>query len=453
MSNHIDGSRNSCALHGALQLIEAIEGAVPVIHSNAGCGYQHFLGVNRLNAGGDAFGGPPVSSSNISEKHVVFGGSSRLREQLKNTIQVVEGDLYFIVSGCSTEMVGDDIPAMTKEGRDQNFPVIYANTPGFRGDVHHGYQLAVKALVEQLPDLLKAGRTRTAGQVNLWGVIPHQDPFWAGNLEEIGRLLEGIGLKPNLLLGYGQDVNGWHKVPDADLNIAVSIWGETPAKLLEERYGTPALTLEGLPVGAAAGRMLLAVSEKLGIDRERTESFVRSEENRLNRHLAALADTYYRAGFQLEFALVGESAQVVGLSEFLTSTLGLIPRTLVITDNPSEEAKATLQSLLAALVEGWGTELSFSEDHIEISGLIRSGGAGLVLGSALEEQVAVELGLPFLQVSFPLSGRVVINRGYAGYKGASSLLEDLGSVILSHALRADISSQDKHSRSGTVFYT
>ena len=62
MAHHIEGSRNSCALHGALQVIEAIEGAVPVIHSTAGCGAQHFLGVNRLNAGSDSFGGPPVAS-------------------------------------------------------------------------------------------------------------------------------------------------------------------------------------------------------------------------------------------------------------------------------------------------------------------------------------------------------------------------------------------------------
>lgn len=439
MSNHIDGSRNSCALHGALQLIEAIDGVVPVIHSNAGCGFQHFLGVNRLNSGGDAFGGPPISSTNISEKHVVFGGSSRLREQLKNTIQVLEGDLYFIVSGCSTEMVGDDIPAMTKEGREQNFPVIYANTPGFRGDVHEGYQLAVKALIEQLPDLLKEQRPPAEGVVNLWGIIPHQDPFWAGNLEEIGRLLEGIGLKPNLLLGFGQDVNRWHQVPDALLNIVVSVWGERPAKMLEERYGTPALTFDGLPVGAAAGRLLLAVSDQLGLDRERTEQFIQAEEKRLSRHLAGLADTYYRAGFQREFVLVGESAQVVGLSDFLTHTLGLVPRTLIVTDNPPEEYSGRVQSTLSVLSEGWGAELFFSEDHVEISGLIRESGAGLVLGSALEEQVADELGVPFLQVSFPLSDRVVLDRAYAGYKGASAFLEDLGSVILSHAVRADFS--------------
>ncbi len=435
MAHHIDGSRNSCALHGALQVIGAIEGAIPVLHSTAGCGAQHFLGVNRLDASGETFGAPPVSSSNISEKHVVFGGGSRLREQLKNTIKVVEGELYVMVTGCSTEMVGDDIPAMAKEGREQDFPVIYANTPGFRGDVHQGYQLAIKALIEQLPALGKAVEVPSKGVVNIWGIVPHQDPFWSGNLEELGRLLKGIGLEPNLLFGYGQGVPSWQKLPDALLNIVVSVWGDGTAKLLEERYGTPLLAVEGLPVGAAAARLLRAVSDRLALDQQRTELFIQSEEKRLHTSLGALADTYYRAGFQREFALIGESAQVVGVSEFLTGTLGLVPRTLVITDNPPEYAREALSTLLKGLVHGDRTELYFSEDHAEITDLVFLGAAELVLGSALEKSVALELGVPFLQISFPVADRVVLNRCYAGYRGAATLLEDLGSEILAHSYR------------------
>ena len=435
MAHHIDGSRNSCALHGALQVIGAIEGAIPVLHSTAGCGAQHFLGVNRLDASGETFGAPPVSSSNISEKHVVFGGGSRLREQLKNTIKVVEGELYVMVTGCSTEMVGDDIPAMAKEGREQDFPVIYANTPGFRGDVHQGYQLAIKALIEQLPALGKAVEVPSKGVVNIWGIVPHQDPFWSGNLEELGRLLKGIGLEPNLLFGYGQGVPSWQKLPDALLNIVVSVWGDGTAKLLEERYGTPLLAVEGLPVGAAAARLLRAVSDRLALDQQRTELFIQSEEKRLHTSLGALADTYYRAGFQREFALIGESAQVVGVSEFLTGTLGLVPRTLVITDNPPEYAREALSTLLKGFVHGDRTELYFSEDHAEITDLVFLGAAELVLGSALEKSVALELGVPFLQISFPVADRVVLNRCYAGYRGAATLLEDLGSEILAHSYR------------------
>lgn len=430
MSHHLEGSRNSCALHGALQLFESIAGVVPVIHSTSGCGVQHYLGGTRLSGGNDPFGSPAVSSSNIGEKHVVFGGGSRLREQLKNTVKVVQGDLYAIVTGCSTEMVGDDIPAMAKEGLEQDWPVVYANTPGFRGDVHQGYHLAAKTLIEQLPELWKDTEPAPAGLINIWGIIPDQDPFWRGNLDELGRLLEAIGLVPNLLLGGDQGTAAWKRAPSAALNLVVSTWGELPARLLEERYGTPSLSLEGLPVGAAAGILLTRLTEQLGLDPLRTEEFINREQARLHRQFALVADSYYRKGFQREFALVGESSQVVGIGEFLGKSLGLLPRMLVITDNPPEHVREALVNRLTSIVPGYDTEIVFSEDRAEIADAIRAGQAGVVLGSSLEQEVAVELGVPFLAVSFPLTNRIVLDRGYAGYRGAVALLEDLGSVIV-----------------------
>jgi len=430
MSHHLEGSRNSCALHGALQLFEAIDGTVPVIHSTAGCGAQYHLGVTRLSGGNAPFGAPPVSSSNIGEKHVVFGGGSRLREQLKNTVKVVKGDLYAIVTGCSTEMVGDDIPAMAKEGREQDWPVIYANTPGFSGDVHHGYHLAVRALIEQLPDLWKDVDPAPAGLVNVWGILPNSDPFWRGNLRELGRLLEGIGLIPNLLLGDDQGIAAWKLVPRAALNLVVTPWGDLPAQLLEERYGTPQLSLNSLPVGSASGAVLWLLADKLQLDRQQVDSFIQREEVYLQRRSADLADSYYRHGFQREFALVGESAQVAGISAYLGQSLGLSPRTLVITDNPPEYLRQELLARLTGIVPGYGTEVLFSEDQAEITAAVRAGGAEIVLGSSLERAVAEELGVPFLSVSFPVSDRVVLDRAYAGYRGAAALLEDLGSAIL-----------------------
>jgi nitrogenase molybdenum-iron protein beta chain len=431
MSHHLEKSRNSCALHGALQLFEAIDAVVPVIHSTSGCGVQHYLGVTRLSGGNDTFGSPPVSSSNITQKHVVFGGGSRLREQLKNTVKVVQGDLYAIVTGCSTEMVGDDIPAMAREGRDQDWPVIFANTPGFSGDVHQGYHLAVKALIEQLPDIVKTQEVIPAGLVNIWGIIPNQDPFWRGNLQELGRLLEGVGLIPNLLLGRDQSIASWKQVPGAVLNLVISPWGKLPAQLLEERYTIPSITLDGLPVGTSASILLRRLTEQLELDPIRTEKFITREESLLNYQLARLADTYYRAGFQREFALVGESAQVIGIGEFLVKSFGMLPGTLVITDNPPESIREEVAGRLATILPGYDTVVIFSEDQSEITDVVRAGDPGLILGSSLEQEVAVELGVPFLALSFPLFDRIVLERAYAGYRGAATLLEDMGSAILS----------------------
>ena len=434
MPHHLEGTRNFCSLHGALQLFEAIDGVVPVLHSTAGCGVQYHLGVTRQSGGNVPFGSPPVSSSNISEKHVVFGGGSRLREQLKNTVKVVKGDLYAIVTGCATEMVGDDIPAMAKEGKEQGWPVVYANTPGFGGDVHHGYQLAVQALLEQLPELSVPDTAPIEGVINIWGVVPNNDPFWRGNLLEISRVLAGIGLTANLLLGDGQGVPAWRQVPAACLNLSLSPWGEPAVRILEERYGTPSLSLSALPVGFATGELLRSVCVALGRDPEAAEKFIAQEEAILNRHLARVADSYYRYDFQREFAIVGESSQVMGLADFLSNQLGLVPRTLVVTDSLPELTRHAVEKHLNTVTKG-GATVVFSEDQAEISDALDAGGAGIVLGSALERRAADRLGVPLVEVSFPLRDRLVLDRSYLGYRGAATVLEDLGSAILAAVSR------------------
>jgi len=442
MPHHLEGVRNFCALHGALQLFEAMDGVVPVVHSTAGCGVQYHLGVTRQSGGSGPFGSPPVSSSNISEKHVVFGGGSRLREQLKNTVKVVKGDLYAIVTGCAAEMVGDDIPAMAKEGKEQGWPVVYANTPGFGGDVHHGYQVAVRALLEQLPELAASETAPVENLVNIWGVIPNSDPFWRGNLQELHRVLSGAGLTANLLLGDGQGVQAWRQIPGARLNLSVSPWGEEAVRLLEERYGTPYLSVPALPVGFATGKFLRAVLAALGRDNdEAAESFIAREEAVLNRHFARMADSYFRHGFQREFALVGESAQVIGLAGFLSGQLGLVPGTLAVTDPLPEPSRREVEQHVGAITKGAATVV-FSEDQAEITDALGTGSPGIVVGSSLERAAAASLGIPLVEASFPIGSRLILDRCYSGYRGAVTVLEDVGSAMVAGSPReTDVTAQ------------
>lgn len=438
MSVHLERARNGCALHGALQTLEAIDGVVAVVHATAGCGLQHFLG--GVRGGGATLpgigGGAVLSSSNISEKHVVFGGGSRLREQLKNTVKVVAGELYVVVSGCATEMVGDDVPAMAKEGREQGFPVIHATTPGFRGGPHHGYELTARALLEQLPTLLGSKVETPANLVNLWGIVPQQDLFWQGHLAELSRLLGELGLVANPLFGPGQGVAAWQRVPHAVLNLNVSPWGVEPVRFLAEKYGTPALTWPGLPVGGqGTGRLLEALGAQLQLDTDRVAAVRQREERLFSQQLGRLADHYFNHGFQREFALVGESALVSGLAEFLVGSLGLLPRLVILTDVPPPPVQATIIEQLRAELGSYATTILFNEDSGEIGDLLRASGAELILASALEQEAAAALDVPLLEMFAPVQSRLILNRGYAGYRGGLTFLEDFGSSILAHERR------------------
>ncbi|HEX9047924.1 MAG TPA: nitrogenase component 1 [Verrucomicrobiae bacterium] len=426
--HHVEQARAGCALHGALAAFGAIEGVTPIVHATAGCGIQYARGVTPFGGALPqcASWGPPVSSTNISEKHVVFGGGSRLREQLKNTVKVVSADLYTVVSSCATEMVGDDIGAMTKEGKEQGFPVVFANTPGFWGAVHAGYETAAKALIEQLPP---ATSVESKKLVNLWGVIPQQDVFWQGHLLQLAQLVRSLGCEANLLFGAGQGVAAWKQIPGAALNVVLSPWGEKTARLLEEKYQTPWLSFSGLPIGPRAiGRFLKTLAEKFGADLK--PEAVQQSEQAFDAWLTRLAPAYFQNGWQREFAVVGEVSLVYGLTEFFTDTLGLVPKLVVLTDPLSEEQQQRWLPQLEALVKPWSARVMVQEDTGEIADLISQSDVELIVGSSLEREVADRLNVPLLPVSFPVADRLVLNRGYVGYDGALALIEDLGTALL-----------------------
>lgn len=432
MASPIEASRSGCALHGVLQTLQEIEGVVPVIHSTTGCGAQQYLGSGLPGGcGGSGYsGGFARASTNINEKHVIFGGGSRLREQLKNAVKVIEGRFYAVVTGCAAEMVGDDTPAMVKESREQGNLVGYVAAPGFRGDVYDGYNLAVKELLEQFPDTAEPQQDKDPLLVNILGIIPSQQVFWQGQLVELKRVLESYGIKANTLLGFGQSLEDWKLATKASLNIVLSTRADELAQWLEETYGIPALYTY-LPVGAEATNQWVesvasALPEPLPVPQERFEF----ETKRFAHYLEKLADAYYDRHLQKQFAIVGESAFVVGVSRFLVQSFGYIPAAYIITEQPSEEWQDKIATTLNDLLPGSGAKVAFTEDYGTISDLLKESEAELILGSTLEEQLASQLNIPFTGISFPLANQLALSKSYIGYNGAFALLEDIATSVL-----------------------
>jgi nitrogenase molybdenum-iron protein beta chain len=54
----------------------------------------------------------------------------------------------------------------------------------------------------------------------------------------------------------------------------------------------------------------------------------------------------------------------------------------------------------------------------------------VVLGSSFERDLAEELGVPLLTISFPVTTSVVFNKTYAGFNGGLTLAEDAFSVLV-----------------------
>ncbi|MRR36266.1 hypothetical protein EG829_16640, partial [bacterium] len=273
MSEHfVERPRFLCSLGGAAATVTALPGGVPILHSASGCAGNFAWtqnGGSGLQVGGYC-GSLTVPSSNMQENEVVFGGEERLREQIKNTLEVIDGGLYVVLTGCVPEMIGDDIFAVVNDFRDEGAPIIGAITGGFRGNSYWGYDLVLQALVK---DYLERGLPKVKGKVNLWGVVPYMDPFWRGNLEGARHLLELLGLEVNSFFTPADSLESIRRAGEAELNVVVSdIYGQEAAKQFEERHGTPYLTLP-LPIGPSASEEFLrVVGNALNLESDRVEA-------------------------------------------------------------------------------------------------------------------------------------------------------------------------------------
>jgi nitrogenase molybdenum-iron protein beta chain len=423
-------SRTQCAFQGALAAVSAIGGVVPVVHANAGCALQGYFAGNLANGGQGAgrIGGLGTPSTNVVEKHIVFGGSARLREQIKNTVKVIDGQLYVVISGCTPNLVGDDSKAMADEIKDQGFPSAYVFAPGFHGSAYTGYQSAVKSIVDHVSTFTHSPIKQTKGLVNIFGLAPGQDSFWQGDLLQLSNDLLSVGLTPNPLFGYGQSLQNWKQIPEAELNLVLSSWGIDIAEELNERFGTPYIRRGYLPIGAEETAQLIAdISQKIFVNEElRANSAAEAE--RYNEHFVGqFAEAYFNFGFQSEFSIAGPSSQAIGISRFLAYTLGLTPKTIVITDEPVFKGEPVEEILPHIEVK---PEVVFSDDRQEITALLKKGSPELILGSSLDKEAADSIGAAHLSLSFPISDRIIINRGYAGYHGGLNLAEDIGSALI-----------------------
>ena len=446
MSDHfIERARYLCSLGGAAGTVTALPGGIPILHSASGCAGNFAWtqnGGSALQVGGYC-GSLTTPSSNIQESEVVFGGEERLREQIRNTLEVIEGGLYVVLTGCVPEVIGDDIFAVVGDFQSEGVPIIGAATGGFRGDSYWGYDLVLQALVK---DYLEKGLAKVKGRLNLWGIVPYMDPFWRGNLEGARKLLELAGLEVNTFFTPADTLDSIRLAGSAELNIVLSdIYGQGAASLFEERHGTPFITV-ALPVGVSGSVAFLnAVKAALSLDGELVQRVIAREKRHYYQILEPLTDCYNDLDLQRYAVVVGDANYAVAVTRFLADDLGWLPVLTVITDQVREEDQPGLAGRVAQLASGFKTAVVFETDTSEVLSHLNRVWPGpggqkyhnafspaFVVGSSLDRELAQSIGAAHLSVSFPVANRAVLDRGYTGFRGGLRLAEDLISAIVAN---------------------
>jgi len=439
----IERPRAFCALGGALIAAGALPGAVPIIHASAGCGgsvYWNQLGsTGYLGAG--YCGGTAVPSSNVQEEDIIFGGDARLTEQIENTIKLVEGNLYVVLTGCMTDIIGDDIRAIINQFTARGIRIIGAETGGIKGNGYKGYDLVLQALFQ---DFVEKKPEKVKKRVNLWGIVPGQDAFWRGNLHILRRLLEKLGLEVNTFFTQQDTLEMVRDAASAELNILVSeFYGTAAAKVFEDVHDVPYITFP-LPIGpSATADFLKTVALGLEVSPEEVNSLILEEQNGYYYYVERVADSYNDLDLQRYAVVVGDGNYAPALTKFLADDLGWLPALTVVTEEFADEDKAKIDTYLSKLDSGYHTRIAYETDASEIPVILAqfwprnrnqafydSFSPAFVIGSHLEREFAKKIGAGHLTVTYPVGNRVVLNRGYAGYKGSLHLIEDLFSVLV-----------------------
>lgn len=440
---YLERPRSFCAMGGALLTATALPGVVPILHAAPGCAGSVYF--NQLGStgylGAGYCGGLAVPSSNVGEHDIVFGGDDRLTEQIENTLRLVDGDLYVVITGCTTDIIGDDVRSIVGRFAAEDAPIVAAETGGFKGDARVGYELLLSELFARY---IRPSAETIPGKVNLIGVVPGQNAFWRGDLTHLRRLLEKLGLEVSSLFLEDDSLESLKDAGGAELTIVASeFYGTRAARVLEEEQGVPYVALP-FPIGpTATSRFLTGVAEALGTSADAAVEVLHDEEARYFRYIERIADAINDLDLQRYAVVVGDADSAPALTEFLADDLGWLPELTVVTDDLDEERRPLVERRLASLGSGYETKLVYETDATAIPEHLarhwpRSRGQrfydsfspAFVIGSHLEREFAKDIKAGHLSVSFPVGNRVVLDRGYAGFAGSLTLVEDLLSVLV-----------------------
>jgi nitrogenase molybdenum-iron protein beta chain len=416
--------RYKCAL-AAMQTVHAIPRAIPVLHSGPGCGAK----LNDNNGTSGMYSPNIFPCTSVSEKEVVFGGADKLRATIKNALNIIDADLFVVLTGCTSEIIGDDVGEVASEFAGAEKKVIFANTPGFKGNNYLGHDWILQAIFDQYLPQKKAAVE--PGLVNIFSAPPMQDAFWLGNMREIESLVAETGLIPNTIFGHGRGLPNIDRIPNADLNLLIGPWtGLESVRFLEKKYGTPYMHYPALPIGAfETSRFLRALTEKTGADKTRSEKVIASHEEEYYYYVERYADIFLEQRIMSKrFITAADAHYALAFTKFLVNDLGMFPVVQFITDDTPAAYREPLKKEFQNLNYGIAADIEFSTDGDEIhrkAKAAETGGNPLIIGSSWEKQLAQEMNGIFVNVSYPMVSRMVINGHVAGYSGGLKVLEDM----------------------------
>lgn len=227
-----------CAYAGCKGVVMGpIKNMVHITHGPIGCSYYTWGGRRFKSKTVDGIQNfnEYVFSTDMQESDIVFGGTNKLTEAIKEAVEAFHPNAIGIYATCPVGLIGDDIGAVASmASKEYGIPVHAFSCEGYKGvSQSAGHHIANNIVFEDI--IGKGNREHQKYSVNILGEYNIGGDGW-----EIERILRKIGYHINAVLtgdATYEDVQNAHL---SDLNVIQchrSI--NYIAEMLETAYGTP----------------------------------------------------------------------------------------------------------------------------------------------------------------------------------------------------------------------
>lgn len=385
-----------CKLFGAHQALSGIRGSVVLLHSVVGCNF----GTMSFHAACD-MSEIRQTCTVISDSEVVFGGENSLKKALAYAEELFVPEVIFVVTGCVSDMIQDDVNAVAGEYRGKA-RVIPVEAAGYRGRVAKGYEEALAAAGALLKEKTLAEEELSAryGQkkiINLLGT--GADDFRLRQDMGAFRSLLGDRVCLNAAVSCCS-IREFEAASCAQLNLLLDR-GRALAENMEKQFAVPWQNIS-YPYGlTGADELWNILGEHFGIDFSQER---RAFSERTAQGLKCMY-SYLQALYGMPAAVIGSSARCRGMMRFLEQELGI-------------------ETVVHAIRED-------VEDIEDFYDRVRASEAAIIFGSSFEKELADEMKIPLVRYDYPVFDRVCVsNRPYIGAEGTLCLVEDILNEIM-----------------------
>lgn len=396
-------SQRACVFCGSRVVLYPIADALHLIHGPIGC--ASYTWDIRGSMSSHAQLHRLSFSTDLKEKHVVFGGEKHLYASLKELITEYKPKAAFVYSTCIVGVIGDDVEAICRQvKKETGVDVISVSSAGFQGSKKDGYKIACDAIAK----LVGTAEDKPKGKftINILGDFNLAGELWI--LAEYYRKM-GVDIIATIT-GDGKvdDIRNAHR---ADLNI-VQCSGSMMylAKDMKAKYGIPfkKVSYFGIEDMSDALYEVATFFE--------SKELLTNARNLVKQELSTLMPALEKYKKELS----GKKAAIYVGGAFkaisLVKALRLIGVQTVVVG--SQTGGKEDYKLLHDLCDE-GTILVDDSNPIELSSFVQEKGADIFIGGVKERPIAHKLGLGFCDHNHERK------LALAGYEGMINFAEEI----------------------------